>query len=213
MFEPGVPELDAWEAWHPRQAAEILAECAVAWFVAGGWAIDLWAGRQTREHEDLEIAIPRSEFATYRAYLTGLGRFDLYDAGSGRVRHLADGQQPNPENHQIWLCERDARAWRMDTFLEPGDTRTWVSHRDPRIRVPMDEAVRVTDGGIRYLAPEIVLFTKAKHAREKDEADLTLALPMLDPAERRWLVDAIDVAHPGHRWLDSVDATGRRPAS
>jgi hypothetical protein len=41
------------------------------WWVAGGWAIDAWIGRATREHEDLEISILREDQASFRSYLDG----------------------------------------------------------------------------------------------------------------------------------------------
>jgi hypothetical protein len=31
------------------------------WFVSGGWAIDLFVGRVTREHEDREVGIFRQD--------------------------------------------------------------------------------------------------------------------------------------------------------
>ena len=173
-----------------------------AWAVAAGWAIDLHLGRQTREHSDLEIAIPRARFGVYRRHLKD---FDLYVAGGGRVRRLAPDSEPDPEAHQIWVCEAAVPAWRLDTFLEPGDESMWIHHRDPRISVPMRDAVLRTADGIPYLRPEIVLFTKAKHAREKDEADLALTLPTLDRQARAWLTDAIGLVHPGHRWLDRIE--------
>jgi hypothetical protein len=80
---------------------------------------------------------------------------------------------------------------------------TWVSHRDPRIRRP--EAVGCTADGIPYLRPEIVLFTKAKRTRDKDEADFAATLPELDQAGRVWLAQAFATAHPGHRWLARID--------
>jgi hypothetical protein len=64
---PGVehwegPPLAAWSPWSPEQAAEQLAGVSAPWCVIGGWAIDLFLGEQTRPHEDLEIAIARSDF-------------------------------------------------------------------------------------------------------------------------------------------------------
>jgi Aminoglycoside-2''-adenylyltransferase len=41
-----------------------MADVDFPWFVAGGWAIELFLGTQTREHEDLEIASPSSFFET-----------------------------------------------------------------------------------------------------------------------------------------------------
>jgi len=191
---PGpAPDQDLWEPWRPEEAAARLAGCPVPWAVAGGWAIDLHLGRQTREHEDLEIAIPRADLERYLPYLRGL---DLYSVGDGRILPLAGGEPP--PYHQLWASDG---VWRLDTFLEPGDGQTWISHRDERVRLPMDLAVRRDASGTPYLAPETVLFAKAKHARPKDESDLTNALPSLDAASRRWLVDALELAHPGHAWL------------
>ena len=31
------------------------------WCVAGGWALDLWLGRRTREHADLELVLFRDD--------------------------------------------------------------------------------------------------------------------------------------------------------
>ena len=70
----------------------------------------------------------------------------------------------------------------------------------------MRDAILRTSDGIPYLRPEIVLLTKAKHEREKDEADLAATLPTLDGRARAWLTDAIGLVHPGHRWLDRIDA-------
>jgi hypothetical protein len=59
--------------------------------------------------------------------------------------------------------------------------------------------------GIPYLAPEIVLLFKAKHAaRDKDAADFARALPLLDAQRRQWLADALRIVHPGHDWLTLV---------
>jgi hypothetical protein len=124
---------------------------------------------------------------------------DLYSVGAGRILPLAEGEAPT--YHQLWASDG---VWRLDTFLEPGDGETWVSHRDERVRLPMAMAVRRSAARIPYLAPETVLFAKAKHARPKDDSDLDHALPTLDAAGRRWLLDALELVHPGHRWLERI---------
>jgi hypothetical protein len=40
------PDLDAWEPWHPKVLAQRLAGLPVPWYVAAGWALDLFRGRQ-----------------------------------------------------------------------------------------------------------------------------------------------------------------------
>jgi hypothetical protein len=58
-----------WDPWHPDDVAAQLAGVSANWCVAGGWALDLWLGRGTRNHHDLEIAIPRPDFAAVRVAL------------------------------------------------------------------------------------------------------------------------------------------------
>lgn len=54
--------------------------------------------------------------------------------------------------------------------------------------------------GVSYLRPELVLLFKAKLRRPKDEEDLRSLVPRLDEGARRWLQDALALAHPGHAW-------------
>ncbi|HEX5563842.1 MAG TPA: hypothetical protein VFX34_02680, partial [Sporosarcina sp.] len=44
-----------------RKAVEWMKDFERPWGVAGGWAIDLFLGNQTREHSDIEIAILRED--------------------------------------------------------------------------------------------------------------------------------------------------------
>jgi hypothetical protein len=48
------PDVGKWDAWRPEEAAYLLERVEAPWYVAGGWAIDLFLGGQRREHEDLE---------------------------------------------------------------------------------------------------------------------------------------------------------------
>ena len=204
FLDEGVPGLDAWDAWHPREAAARFAGLDVPWYVAAGWALDLWHGRQTREHSDLEIAVPRARLDQVRAHLIGAG-FDLYMA-SGGLLPLPPEQEMPEDRHQVWVCEPAIPAWRLDVFCEPGDGDTWMFRRDERIREPYARMVLRTADGVPYLRPEAVLLFKARHARDKDEADLARALPRLDGAARAWLVGALELVHPDHPWLERVRA-------
>jgi hypothetical protein len=58
------PDIEAWDPWHPRDIAARMQCADFPWFVAGGWAIDLFLGTRTRDHEDLEIAVASSFFET-----------------------------------------------------------------------------------------------------------------------------------------------------
>lgn len=195
------PGVDAWRAWRPEEAAAALAGVGAPWCVAGGWALDLWRGRQTRAHGDLEIAILRAQFEVFRARLKGL---DCFAAGSGKVTALPAAAEPPLDKHQVWLLEWPTGVWRLDMFLEPGDIETWVCRRDETIRRPRAEMMGVTTAGVPYLRPEGVLLYKAKAVRPKDEADFAASAPHMDKAARRWLKAALQRVHPGHRWIGAL---------
>ena len=59
----------------------------------------------------------------------------------------------------------------------------------------------MTPDGIPYMAPEIQLLYKAKAPRPQDEADFARTFPYLDQASREFLVQALALIYPGHRWL------------
>ncbi|HEX3303033.1 MAG TPA: hypothetical protein VHR64_09145 [Thermomicrobiales bacterium] len=56
--EPFEPVLLKWEPWRPQEVAHLLAQVEAPWYVAAGWAIDLFLGCPRRAHEDIEIGVP-----------------------------------------------------------------------------------------------------------------------------------------------------------
>ena len=198
-------ELDAhhWQAWQPQQAAELFAGVDAPWAVAAGWAIDLFAGGVPREHEDLELAVPRPRFGEFLRRLDGYEVFVPRGDGSETLLPF----DPESESHQTWVREPGG-PWLFDLFREPADGDTWICRRDASIRMPYGELIEHTADGVPYLRPDVVLLFKAKHAREKDERDFALALPLLSPAQRANLERWLQLVHPGHRWLDEL-AEGR----
>jgi hypothetical protein len=188
-----------WDAWHPIEITERLAGVDVPWCVAAGWALDLFRGAATRDHEDLEIAVPVGRFGVVRA---ALANFHVEVVGSGHSWPL-----DNPAfdvMHQTWVSERDTGIYRLDIFREPHDGDTWICRRDETIRLPYDQIIVTSPEGVPYLVPEIVLLFKAKHQRPKDQADFAGVLPLLDPVRRDWLATALDRCHPGHPWLAAL---------
>jgi aminoglycoside-2''-adenylyltransferase len=79
-----IEALDArWSSsWTPGEVARRLAGISTPWCVVAGWALDLFYGRQTRAHGDIEIAIPAAGFPEVRSRFGGYA-FDA--AGSGRI--------------------------------------------------------------------------------------------------------------------------------
>jgi hypothetical protein len=195
------PDLYPWDAWRPEQALRALAGVEAPWYVAAGWSIDLFLGGQRREHEDLELAVPAARFHEFVEPLARVG-LELYPIVDGRAVPLAEvGDEAFADGHQTWALDRAASVWRVDLFREPSDSDIWLARRDESIRLPYDQVIEHTPDGIPYSCPEATLLFKAKHTREKDDGDLAAVLPLLGPERRRWLAEALELVHPGHRWL------------
>ena len=200
------PDLEQWDAWSPEQVARVLASVEAPWYVAAGWAIDLFLGGGYREHDDLEIAVPGDRFHEIFEALAGFELFVVGVPRHGLVSPLELASDALEATHQTWVREPETGLWRLDVMREPSDGDLWICRRDERIRLPYDEVIERTADGIPYGRPEIVLLFKAKHARPKDDADFAAALPLLGPERRRWLSDVLAVVHPGHRWLTSLES-------
>lgn len=196
------PDLDAWEPWSLEEVTRRLAGFNVPWCVAGGWALDLFLGRITREHEDLEIAVPA---ARALEIVPAFPECEFFAVGS----RLAWPWRPEitDESHQTWLRERATGKWRLDIFREPHDGDTWICRRNPDFRRPYAELIHRSADGIPYAAPEVILFFKAKAARPKDEADFERVSPAFSAEQREWLLTALQAAHPDHPWITHLTKT------
>jgi Aminoglycoside-2''-adenylyltransferase len=200
------PGLDAWQPWTPEEVFHRFKGISAPWCVVGGWAIDLWLGRQTREHEDIEISVLREDLGQFRA---ALPECDFFAASGGKVEALGLFERAD-DIHQVWCLDRETQSWRLDIMIEPG-TRvggsygTWLFKRDATITIPRSTMTKHNAIGIPYMIPSVVLLFKAKHVRNKDEADFEAVLPKF-LNEQSWLVDALERVHPGHPWIGRLKA-------
>jgi hypothetical protein len=191
--------LGPWAPLGVGQAAALLGALPFPWWIAGGWAIDLAAGRQTRPHADLDILVLRRDALACQAALRG---WDLHAADPpGTLRLWRAGEELPGPVHDI-CCRRDpAGPWLFQLMLGESEGDRWLFRRDPGVTLPLAALGRRTAEGIPYLAPAVQLLFKSRGRRPKDEADCAVALPLLDPEERRWLAAAIRRGDAHHPWL------------
>jgi hypothetical protein len=187
-----------WHSVHPGDAAMLLASSKAPWWIAGGWALDLFSGTPSRPHTDLDVGILRRDVSTV---LLGLSTWEVFEAKDGRLIRLADGCVPPVDVHSLWCRPTAADPWTIELMLDEADGDTWVYRREPRIRRSMSTAVRQSPYGLPYLAPEIQLLYKSKARRERDDADFAQICPLLAAHARRWLHDALELADPDHSWI------------
>ncbi|HKW08462.1 MAG TPA: hypothetical protein VJS19_12935 [Candidatus Dormibacteraeota bacterium] len=190
-----------WRPWTPEEVARRLRRIEAPWAFAAGWALDLFRGSVSREHDDVEIAVPVEAFSAIQKALEPF-EFDIIAAK--RKWPLSD-RIAFGQTHQTWLRDPATGEYVLDVFREPHDGDVWICRRDRSIRLPYDRVIRRTTTGLPYVAPEIVLLFKARLLRPKDEDDLRRTLPLLDVNARRWLRRSLATAHPGHPWIARLE--------
>ena len=198
---PATPEPPRWEPLTPEQVALLLRGFGAPWWIAGGWALDLFVGRQTRAHNDIEIAIFRADAEALRAFLGG---WEFFIAESGTLTPCPPSAALPASAHELWSRERGRDAWQLEVLIEERDGDRWAYRRHPRIGAHVRDIGRVTESGIPYLRPDIQLLYKSKGSRAVDESDLITILPRLDAAHRATLVAWLFTTSPGHRWLERL---------
>lgn len=185
----------------PLKVAALMRNFRPCWFVAGGWAIDLYLGGVTRAHADIEVGMFRADQRALHGHLEG---WALERVVGGELRPWPRGEFLEPPVHEIHCLNERAEPPRLEVLLNERDGREWVFRRDARIRRSLDRCVLDAGAGVKYLCPEVVLLYKSKNPREKDEADFAATFGRLEAERREWLGRALAACAPGHRWLQSL---------
>lgn len=182
----------------PREAVVLLSAVSSPWWIAGGWALDLYLGKVTRAHKDLDIGIFRQDVAMVVPALSG---WEFFEAKDGALTQLVEGQVPRAEVNSLWCKRANAAAWELELMLDGCDGEFWVFRRDLRIQYPRSSAIRRNAEGIAYLAPEIQLLYKAREPRAQDQADFDNVAPHLNQDARTWLRESLMNMDPEHVWI------------
>ncbi len=186
-----------WRPLTPKGVARVMRGAKFDWWIIGGWAIEAFTG-VPREHEDVDVSFFRADLPALLQQLQP--RYCVWSNNSGTLRPLKKPDELLEGARQMWVRRDGGSPWVMDLAMNPHDGDTWISVRDERIRMLINDATFEANG-IRYLRPEIVMAMKARWERPKDDRDLAEILPRLDTTQTRWLRDALELIHPGHRWL------------
>jgi hypothetical protein len=189
----------------PAEAAAWLAPLTARWWFAGGWAIDLHAGAQSRPHGDLDIGILRRDA---REVLAVFSSWEIFEAEAGVLTRLKQGTPPRSGVNSLWCRPAGAAEWALEFLLDDAIEDEWVFRRQPDIRRRLATIVRRTAEALPYLAPEIQLLYKSRNPRPRDEADFRLLAPRLDGEARAWLNDALVRTDPQHAWIPDLKSSG-----
>jgi hypothetical protein len=195
-------DLASWDRLRPREVRRVLGDCRAPWWIAGGFAIDAFVGRDDRHpHEDVDAGLAARDQETIRACLEG---WELFCADPpGFLRPWRQGEFLAEPIHDVWGRPSASEPWRLALVLNTVEDDTWIYRRDARITRPLGE-IAFEREGIDYLVPEIQLLFKSKTVRPKDEQDFRDAAPLLDEVQREWLRWALALTAPEHPWLSRL---------
>ena len=174
-----------------------MGEIDVWWAVAGGWAIDLWLGRQTREHHDVEVAVRRCDQSAALTSLRDDWEMCCLDPPGSEWRPWHGDLIEAP----AFQLQARSASTEFDIFLEETVGALWQFRRDRRITLPFSEVSMVSSSGLPVVRPAVQLLYMAKSTDAKNQHDFEVARPMLDRESAAWLAMVLAIAHPGHRWL------------
>ena len=180
----------------------LLKDARKPWWVAGGWAIDLYLDNQTRTHGDIEIAIARSDQGYFRALLEPWSFAKCDPDRDGLQLPWKEGEYLEPPIHEIHACSKGTELREFEILLNEFSGDCWRFRRDRSITMPVAQLSCKTEEGIPFFAPEVVLLYKAKATQEKDRRDFLSVVGSLDRKRRQWLKVSLEKCHPDHEWIE-----------
>ena len=195
--------------------------------LCGGHAIDLFLGRKTRPHKDLDVVVYWEDRDTLVQYMLNQG-WDIYEpCGAENLHKINDVSDQKRNRSNIWCVkssnqhytftehENDMYAVDFDNSEQMEldyieflfNTRTdryFLYARNHDIKLAYSKAIlKVKD--IPYLAPEIVLLYKSTAADDTDyQLDFNNASKEMNVKQLTWLKKSLFVMFPqGHKWLEN----------
>lgn len=213
-------------------AAESMAGYPSTWALCGGWAVDAWLGRKTREHGDIDITVFHDDQRILFDHLNDWNMVAHDAVDPGPTEDLWDGRelvlpvhlharQPGAENLaalRAWTLppyEHESDGLDFEFVLNARDGDDLILNDDPALRAPLSRYIDQSPWGLPTVTQPLLLFWKAtayffnpRFAKRNamDEADFRVLLPQVVGERRRWVREAIATLYPDHPLLPLVSS-------
>jgi hypothetical protein len=200
-----------------------------AWFVCGGWAVDSWLGKQTRDHGDFDITVFHDDQRALFDHLRGWHMvahkafepdpstepWDGRELEATAHIHARPAGDENRKALERWVTApktsvRDGLD--LEILLNERRDGEWVLNADPLLTIPLRAAARQSAVGLPTAVPAVLMFYKATayagvegYPRAHDEADFRALLALLSPDEVAWLSSNIRRLQPEHPWVNLLE--------
>src|SRR5580693_8045658 len=101
----------SWRRTTPSECTRWFSALAAPWWIAGGWAMDLFLGSQTRQHNDLDIGVLRRDAMSI---VSMLADWEIFEAKGGLLRQLQPRQPPRADVNSLWCRPEGASDWVLE---------------------------------------------------------------------------------------------------
>jgi hypothetical protein len=183
----------------------VLVQSRLNFWIGGGYAIDLFLGKITREHDDLDIVIKRDDQLHFQHVLTDWDLQAANPPGTGNLTPWARAQFLELPVHNIWCRKNINSPWDIELLFSEFEKQEWVYRRTQSIRGPIQEFAWKHESGLMVLNPVIQLLYKSRSRRPKDEQDLRLCLLNLNSDQKKslkeWIIIDSGLIHP---WIEKI---------
>jgi hypothetical protein len=192
---------------HPLEVLSLLGNAPFRWWIAGGWAIDLFLGQQSRPHFDVDIAIARDNQLDAQGYLNKWEFYSTKRDENGEIvlEKWKTGEILGQEHPGVWARESENGIWRFEFLFHEINDQIWTFRYDDSIQHLLEEIGEISSEDIPYLVPEIALLYKAARLRDIDRQDYQKVLPNLNQAQRKQLLADLQILDSDHPWLAVLD--------
>jgi hypothetical protein len=193
-----------------ERVADLMSTFGPPWSLCGGWGVDAWLGRETRRHQDVDIAVFHEDQGIAFEHLRGLHLVGHDDRVGQEITEAWDGGPLQADGH---IHARAEDGFELEVLLNERSGGHWMIRREPLIIMPMDRCVATSGWDVPTVVPDLLLFWKATAYlgrddvgdRSHDDVDFLALLPELSRGQVAWLRDAISLVDAGHPWLSRLE--------
>jgi len=171
-------------------------KCNVQWAICDGISIDLFIGKQTRSHKDLDIVVFWEDRDQIIEYMLN-NQWRVFEPDNGKLREITSISNEYRTSDNIWCLSKDNKSYTVkhlyanyyditcntlnqvtfdfvEFLFNTKNNNEFLYKRNNNITLPIKDAIKVTKQGIPNLSPELVLLYKSTFINYLTSQDLDI---------------------------------------
>ncbi|WP_414053481.1 nucleotidyltransferase domain-containing protein [Macrococcus equi] len=175
-------DFDNWMKFRVSDLKLLLKDAPFEWYLAGGYALDEFMKKRTREHDDIDILLDIKYIKEV------LGFFKQYQIFIARDGNLLENKNNILSSDSLWISKDKFSPFFLEIMLFESKDGDWIYKRNRDIRRPIDSFYFISNE-IKVIEPEIQLLYKmnSNNVRNKDLLDYENVYSKLSEEQRIWL--------------------------